>query len=503
MQRRTVSLWFPRLASDRALRQHPLECAQSTAEPPFALTLRESNTERLYCLSGQAQHLGLMQGMTLSDARALRPDLITRPATPELDQQFLRALARWAGRYCPWVGVEGRDGLVLDVSGSTHLFGGESEMLADMRMRLTRAGIAARIGLADSRGAAWALAHFDEGVAAPGDPLPTLRPLPVAALRLDGPTCVALERLGLRTVGDLHDTPRAPLSRRFGNGVLMRLDQALGVQGEPLTPLPDPPRYGVRLTLPEPIGLSADVMAGLARLLEGLCGRLRAQDMGARVLQLTLRRVDQASQQVELRLARAMNDPAVILPLFERGVDAVEAGYGIDQLRLGAPRIEALPPAQIQSAIRQSEEEGVASLITKLGTRIGLENVQRFLPADSHIPERAHILAAAAFSEPVEKWPRPTALPPRPLRLFAPEPIGGQAVGPGREPPRQFRWRGMRLERGHVEGPERLTPEWWLPSEDWQSGVRDYWRVETRQGRRLWLYHTPQNPGWFVQGEFA
>lgn len=489
MQRRVVSLWFPRLASDRALRLRPLE-------QPFALTQRESNTDRLFCLNAQAEQAGLSRGMTLSDARALLPGLITRPADPQGDARFLRLLARWAGRYCPWVGLEGEEGLVLDVSGATHLFGGESSLLADLRARLCRAGISVRIGLADSRGAAWALAHFDEGIAPAGAPLPRLSALPVAALRLDTATCTGLERLGLRSIGDLQQVARGPLARRFGPAVLLRLDQALGLQGDPLTPLPDPPHYGVKLTLPEPIGLEADVMAGLERLLQQLCARLKERNKGARVLQLTLRRVDQASQQVELRLARPMNDPLAILPLFSRGIGSVEAGFGIDQLRLGAEQIEALAPAQIQNTLHQSQAEEVAALITRIGTRIGLENVQRFLPADSHIPEREHLLAAAAFSEASASWSRRSD---RPLRLFAPEPIAGE----GRTPPRRFRWRRMTLEAQRQHGPERLTPEWWLGEESWRNGVRDYWRVDTRQGRRLWLYHTPQHPAWFVQGEFA
>jgi len=128
--------------------------------------------------------------------------------------------------------------------------------------------------------------------------------------------------------------------------------------------------------------------------------------------------------------------------------------------------------------------------------RIGLENVQRFLPADSHIPERGFLIAPAAWSEPGGPW---VALRPRPLRLFPPEPISGS----GSQPPRSFRWRRMELSIGRATGPERIAPEWWLEDENWRSGMRDYWHVETRQGLRLWLFHTPQAPGWFVQGEFA
>lgn len=488
MQRRVVSVWFPRLATDRVLRQRPMT-------GPFALTLQQQNTNRVYCLNAEAEGQGLDKGMSYADARAFCPGLQSAVADPAADARFLHMLRRWATRYCPWVGLEGEAGLVMDITGAAHLFGGEAAMVADMRARLARAGLSARIGVADTRGAAWALAHFREGSAPPGAMLDALKALPVAALRLSEETSVALQRLGLRKIGALAQSPRAPLTRRFGLEVLRRLDQALGTQPEEITPLADPPHYGVRMTLPEPIGLLADVMAGTERLLAKLCAKLKAQEMGARVLCVTLRRVDQGHQQVELRLARPMRDAARILPLFERGLAEVEAGFGIDQLRLEATQVETLPVQQVSHVAHRGKDK-IDDLITRIGTRIGLEHIQRFLPADSHIPERSFLIAPAAYSEPSSAW---STHQPRPLMLFPPEAIA--AAGP--HPPKQFRWRRMFLRTGHATGPERIAPEWWLQDDAWRNGLRDYWRVETKEGRRLWLFYTPQNPGWFVQGEFA
>lgn len=479
MQRRVVSLWFPRLTSDRALRTRPVD-------GPFALTLKQNNANRIYCLNSAAEARGLYRGMPFSDARAFCPDLISRPADVQADARFLDGLRRWATRWCPWVGPEGRDGLVLDVTGSAHLFGGELAMLAAMRTRVTRAGLAVRIGLGETRGAAWARAHFGEGAA--------LKDLPVAALRLEDDVVTALQRMGLRHIGQLAGSPRAPLARRFGPGLLLRLDQLLGQQPEQISPAADPPHYGVRMTLPEPIGLESDVMAGTKRLLERLCDKLRDQQSGARVLRLTLRRVDGGAQDVGLRLARPLRDPDRILPLFQRGVAEVDAGFGIDQMRLEAAQVDPLPPEQI-THVSTRDPGRLDDLISRIGTRIGLENVQRFLPADSHIPERSFIIAPVAYSKPEGVW---THLRARPITLFPPEPIA--ATGP--RPPPRFRWRRIALTTGRVTGPERITPEWWLVDDAWQSGLRDYWRVETRQGRRLWMFYTPQNPGWFVQGEF-
>lgn len=462
---------------------------------PFALTLRQDNTNRIHCLNAAAERQGLYRDMVFSDACAFCPDLQSLEADQRADRRFLNGLRRWATRYCPWVGLEGDDGLVMDITGSAHLVGGETAMLGDLRQRLCRAGLTVCIGLGDTRGAAWALARFGEGVASPGEPLVTLGPLPVAALRLEVGTVTALQRLGLRTIGQLADTARAPLARRFGPTVLMRLDQALGEQPEQISPLAESPHYGVRLSLPEPIGLEADVMAATARLLDRLCDKLQQQESGARVLNLILRRVDQHAQNVELRLARPMRDPARILPLFARGIGDVDSGYGIDQLRLEATQVEVLRPEQANHT-NANAPDGLDDLITRIGARIGLENIQRFLPADSHIPERSFINAPVVWSSPASF---PSGIRSRPLIIFPPEAI----IASGTQPPQQFRWRRMPLTTIHAIGPERIAPEWWSDDENWRSGIRDYWRVQTRQGRRLWLFHTPQNPGWFVQGEFA
>lgn len=486
--RRIVSLWMPRLASDRVLRAWP-------DEGPFALTLNQKNTNRIFCLNAPAERQGLYRGMPLSDARAFCPELNSRPGDPAADWRFLMGLRRWLTRYCPWIGVEGRDGLVLDVTGSTHLWGGEAAMLADLRQRFAGAGLSVQIGLGDTRGAAWALAHHGEGVARPQQPLATLSPLPVAALRLEEEVVTALQRLGLRTIGDLAAAARAPLARRFGPGLLMRLDQALGAQPEEIAPLQEPPHYGVRLSLPEPIGLLDDLMAGIERLLVRLCQKLDRQEAGARMLCLTLRRVDQSDRWIELRLARPLRDAARILPLFARAMGDVDAGFGIDQLRLEARQVEPLRVEQVNH-VASDRQDRLDDLISRIGTGIGLENIQRILPADSHIPERSFIIAPAAYSRAEDGW---SHSPPRPLMLFPPEFISAK----GARPPRKFRWRRVQFTTLRVTGPERIAPEWWLDDENWRSGLRDYWRVETRQGRRLWLFHTPQDPGWYVQGEFA
>ena len=485
-------MWFARLASDRSRRARPVE-------GPFALVHRAGSADHLHCLDAVAESAGLRRGMALADARALCPGLVTRPADLPAEAAFLGALMRWAGRFSPWVGREGADGLVLDITGVAHLFGGEAALRDEMAARLARGGLTAEIGIADTRGAARALAHHGGGIATPGRMRESIGALPAAALRLDHDTAAALARLGLRRIEDLAALPRASLARRFGADLLARLDRALGAAPEPVSPEPAPTHFGARLTLPEPIGHTADVMEGLARLLARLCARLAATERGARRLRLELRRADGGSARTEIGLARPMRDPAAIAPLFERAVAAIDAGFGIDALRLTAPLTEPMPARQLtakSTAARTGTGDRLADLVTRLGNRAGFEAIRRLHPADSHIPERSFLVTQAAWSEPAGDWP---AGPERPLVIFAPEPIAAR----GAAPPEWFRWRRMSFTTLRATGPERIAPEWWFDDPAWRSGLRDYWKIETHQGRRLWLFHTPQAPGWCVQGEFA
>lgn len=439
--------------------------------------------------------------MPLADARAICPDLATRPADLPAERAALSTLRRWASRYSPMVACDGMDGLVADITGVAHLFGGETELRADLDAGLARAGLSAATAIAGTRGAAYALARHGGGVVPEGGLGEGIGRLPVSALRIDHATADALGRVGLPTIADLIKLPRAPLARRFGAGLVLRLDQAMGTQPEPVAAELEPPHFGIRMTLPEPIGLQSDVMAGLARLLDRLCRKLALHHMGARRVRLELRRVDHGMIEVEIGLARAMRDPDRIAALFARAVDGIDAGFGIDGLRLTAPVVEPMAPEQIGGGPVVRHDDALADLISRVGNRIGFDRVLRLVPADSLIPERSFVLAPAACSEAMPAPPR--KVPPRPITIFAPEPVliaSGQRPG---TPPARFRWRAMWFATLRTQGPERIAPEWWFDDPAWRSGLRDYWRVETHEGPRLWLFYTPQAPAWQVAGQFA
>jgi protein ImuB len=554
--RRILSVWFPRLGADRLMRR-----MGDLNGAPFAVVRDIGQMQVISALCAGAQAAGLRVDQPLRDAHAQCAGLITRAQNPQAEAAFLDTLMRWAGRYSPWVAAQPPDALMLDVTGCAHLFGGETALITQLTDDATTLGVTAICGLADTPGAAWALAryagravasdrsgdaidqearatrsraakrrHWERGgtpppgtntprsthrIAAPGQTRQALAPLPVAALRLDPEQTAQLIRLGLRRIGDLTGQPRAPLARRFGKGLILRMDQALGAVPEPISPRAAAPRFATRLTLPEPIGLRDDVLAALDRLTTRLCEMLRAKGRGARQVRLQAWRCDDTMGWIEIGLARPADQPERIIPLLAMKLDDLDAGFGIDILRLEATRTEALHstrPAGHLDATRAAQHKAsqqgdqttaLEDLTGRMGARIGLEAITRRHPASSHIPEKCARILPAAFSQPAPPgtWPAPPA--PRPLLLWPPELVNAPDHP---HPPAQFRWRGQEHALAEARGPERIAPEWWLDDPGWRNGVRDYWQVITRTGARLWLFYAhgaALSPGWFCQGEFT
>ncbi|MEP1522392.1 DNA polymerase Y family protein [Ascidiaceihabitans sp.] len=549
--RRILSLWFPRLGAERMIRLEP-----ELGDQALVVVAEEGNAQTVCSVNVVAQGRGVHVGQPIRDAHAMCDGLVAKSRNVLAEKRFLSILRRWAGKFSPWVSEEGRDALVVDLTGCAHLFGGEDALVAVVQDDCTDLGLSVHLGLADTRGAAWALAryagqaaqsnrsgdaidqearatrsragkrrHWTKGGAAPvadmsrdtrqnriagaGQTYSALSPLPVAALRLDAETTAQLGRLGLRCVGDVLGQPRAALARRFGRGLVLRLDQAMGSAPEPISPARPAHHFAVRMSLPEPIGLADDVMAGVDRLLPNLCQSLKDKGRGMRCLQVQAFRTDHAAEVIEVGLARPTHDPVRIRPLIALKVDDIDAGFGIDMLRLEAVQHEPLHErtavghlgAGAQARARHIKAQDIEDLIGRLGARVGLDSITRLHPASSHIPEKSAQIMSAAWSRTYD-GPWPKAQGPRPVLMWKPEPLGAQDSP---QLPHVFRWRGREHRRIRAFGPERVAPEWWLDDPNWRSGQRDYWVTETDRGDRLWLFFghgATMSAGWFCQGHF-
>ena len=459
--------------------------------------------------------------MSLANARAVAPGLVTAAADPTGEQRTLAGIAAWCGRYSPWTAADGGGGVWLDITGCAHLFGGEAGLLKDLIGRLRSQGFNALAAAADTPGAAWAAARFAAHresamviiESGSEETRAALAPLPVAGLRLAPATTEGLGRVGLRRIGNLLELPRAPLATRFGEALVRRLDEALGAVEEPISPRRAAPPFHARLAFAEPI-THGDAIAGAVRHLLGeLCRKLEAAHQGARRLELTLYRTDASRDGATIGTSRPMRDATHLERLFRDKLERLDPGFGVEVMVLAAAAIDPLPPTQ--SGLRASGRgtgDGVARLVDRLANRLGVESVVRLHARPSHIPERAcQALPAARDMNPQASMEdRPAQ--PRPLHLLPwPEPIDVIAPIPD-DPPAVFRWRRARYRVTRAEGPERIAPEWWREAlEDASAAerhVRDYFRVEDTQGRRFWLYreglYRPDRaPRWYMHGLFA
>jgi protein ImuB len=522
---RIVSVWLDRWPVRRYLKAQDRTRCGAPVDPqrPFVLAAEASGGPRVAGLNEAAEAEGVALGEGIADARAKARALQVRDADPAADAAALARLALWATRYspsaAPWGPAEGADGLFLDVAGAAHLFGGEGALARDLRRRLAAFGLPARIALAGTPGASWALARFGEKAVArvpPGGEEAALRLLPVEALRLDPATCTSLRRLGLKRIGDVLDQPRAPLSRRFGAGLVLRLDQALGRAPEPIRWTVPPTAHSAARRLLDPLTAPGAVVGVARRLFEEISPALERDGVGARSLRLTLYRVDGETFEVDLGLAAPTRSPSYVEHLFslrfERLTGAIDPGFGFETIRLDAAAVEPLEPRQ--GTLASTEEGGGAAerataLVDGLAQRLGSGGVRRLWPVGSHIPERAAASRSGAGGRP--EWPADVGqngddAPPRPsLLLPRPEPAEIMALVPD-GPPRRFRWRGGVHRVAHAQGPERIAPEWWRSEQP--QPTRDYFLVEDEGGRRFWLFREglygreTAEPRWFVHGFF-
>jgi protein ImuB len=472
-----------------------------------------------------AAQAGLYPGMPVAQAQALVPGLTVLEARPEEDTAALRRLAGWCLRYAPlaaaapsdgvWPNGVWPNGVWIDVTGSTHLHGGETRLLRDLVSRLLARGFAARAAVADTPGAAHAMARFggqEVTVVPSGGQEVALARLPLAALRLPVATLDGLRLMGIETVAALAALPRAPLVRRFGALVTTRLDQAFGRVPEAIEPEFPPELLQTRLTFVEPL-LTAEAFATVIdRLTATVCSDMERSGSGARRLDLVFERVDGTAQAIRIGTARGTRDARHLARLLKERIERVDPGLGVEAMRLIVPGVEHLVPVQAAARLTASdvEEPDIAPLIDRLTNRLGSERVYRVAPVDSDVPERSVRLVPAQGGKTGgkvegDRWPVDL---PRPVRLLdPPQPVEAMALLPD-HPPMAFTWRRVRHRVRRADGPERIAGEWWKRGGEMRS-VRDYFRVEDEDGHRYWLFRRGDGENgisgdmrWFLHGFF-
>ncbi|MFD2161154.1 Y-family DNA polymerase [Paradesertivirga mongoliensis] len=500
MQKRYAAIWFRHLTTDWLTLHRP-----ELKQLPFVLAATEHNRKVITAATSLAESQGIQVGMAVADAKAMIPDLLVFDEKPAREKRLLKALAEWCIRYTPFVALDLPDGLILDISGCTHLWGGEKTYLKDIVTRLRGSGYDVRAAIADTVGTAWAVSRFGQvsPVIESGAQASALLPLPAAALRLDSNILTRLQKLGLYQIGSFIGMPRSALRRRFGEDLLLRLAQALGQTEEYIQPIVVPEPWQERLPCMEPIRTAAGIEIAIKQLLETLCLRLQQEGKGIRTAILKCYRVDGKIQQVEIGTNKASHHVQHLFKLFELKISSIAPGLGIELFTLEALKVEGV--SILQEALWGGnpglDDEKVAELLDRITAKVGTGTIHRYLPDEHYWPERS-IKPAASLQEPaITTWRSDR---PRPLRLLAtPAPVDVTAPIPD-YPPLMFRYKGEVHHIRKADGPERIEREWWLEGGE----HRDYYNVEDRNGQRYWLfrsghYDTSEKKQWYLHGFFA
>ncbi|WP_240432853.1 Y-family DNA polymerase [Taibaiella koreensis] len=495
-----MSIWLPFAVTDKMTALQP-----EREKLPFVLAAAQRGRMIIQHANPVASGKGICAGMAAADARAILPDLEVLPYAEGFTEQLLRELALWCLRFTPVAAIDLPDGLLLDISGCAHLWGGEATYREDILAQLTWLGYRVRAAVADTIGAAWAMARFgaEPGIVPPGNPMDALLPLPPEALRLDTLLRDKMRKLGLRHIGSFIHMPRTVLRRRFGQALLHRIDQAQGQAIELPEPVQAPATFCERLPCPEPIRTANAIAFALKTLLERLCRQLLREGQGLRSAELKAYRIDGNVQQIAIGTNRPVRNPMHLFKLLEQKIACIAPGLGIELFLLEAP---VVAPLSVQQETlwaawgSNGENTALAHLLDRVAGRVGAGAIRRYLPAEHYWPGRSIKLAASLAETPATDWrcdrPRPIYLLPEPERIEVSVPLPDY-------PPLLFIHKGQRYKITKADGPERIEQEWWLE----QGLVRDYYVVEDEEGARYWLFRSGRyeadEPEWFLHGFFA
>ena len=500
MQKRYMSIWFSHLLTDWICLKRP-----QLKDKPVIFSIKLGNKIVVSAASRQAEELGINVGMPLADARAILPELEVLDDKLGRTARLLKALGTWCIRYSPIVGIDLPDGLMLEITGCTHLWGGEKSYLKEVVNRLRGAGYQVRAAISDTVATSWAVARFGKvsPIIAPGKHIDALLPLPSPALRLSELNLQKLSKLGLYRIGSFINMPASVLRRRFGEEIIERIRKAIGDMPDPITPiiLPDP--FSERLPSMEPINTRLGIEIAVEKLMNILCKRLQSEGKGLRQATLSCYRVDGKIIRVQIGTNQPSSNATHLLKLFGLKIGDIAPKMGIELFILDAQKVEDTQARQ-EAFWLQADNGGnreIAELIDRICGKVGENTIHRYLPQQHYWPERAIMAVTSLTLKPEIPW---RSDKPRPVQLLGkPEEIEVTAPIPD-YPPMVFRYRDKIHQVKKADGPERIEREWWLDAGE----HRDYYSVEDELGKRYWLFRSGHYAGdkpskWYLHGFFA
>lgn len=457
-----------------------------------------------------AEAIALVEGNSKSEISNFKSQISIQPHDAIADRQALEELATWCQQFSPILSLEDAprpESLFLDLTGLAHLFGSETALIERIEQAFAKRHLKIHIAVAKTPGAAWALTHSRSRLSDPPLPIPSL---PLPALRLPLETITCLEELGIYRIEQLLQLPRETLSARFGSHLLLRIDQLTGQLPEAIVAHKPPSEFSVEWLLEH----ATDRQEMIDFVLESLVTRL-TQQLAARregVLRLDCRFDLQPGERLQfsIGLYRASAAPKHLLGLIHLQLEKLRLRAAVSVVRLTA--LSTAPLAMEQHGLfdeghNRDAPRHLAALVDRLASRLGRDAVlQPTILADAQPEYACQYLPLVGCSKALRKQrphrktdshPLAVSLPIRPLNLVSPIPLQAIAIAP-EGPPIHFRLAGQDQRVMNVWGPERIETGWWR-----QRGVRrDYYRVETQAGHRLWLFRRLADQRWFWHGTF-
>ena len=535
--RRVLSVYLPMFSTDLARRRSARETLDGPGDRArrrhemVVLTRPVASRELVSRRCELAAMAGVAEGMDLAHARTLLPNgvvLRVEPHRPDRDAAALHALACWAVRFSPLVAPDPPDGLLIDITGTERVHGGEARLIRSVGGKIRRLGFSVRVAAAATFGCAWGVARFGTHALSrtpSGREREAISGLPLAALRLDEATILTLNEIGIACVGDLLALPRSSLASRFGEATVRRVHQALGSGAERIEPVRPAPPLRCGLIFDGPTDHWESIETAVRRTVEEMTTHLARRERGVRQLDLHLLRPRAAPTIIQLTLSRPSRALPHLWSLTRSRLERIDLTDGVEGVSLTATQTARLRHQQSGSSALGAGEDHVAEtawgeLIDTLVSRLGADGVLRMEPVESHLPEQAFRERFAM--EPLPRAPIASVTPnDRPTILFPrPEPAEAMALTPD-GPLVCLGWRGRSWKVLRCCGPERIGQEWWRwePPESpdgiatpcarrggARRGVppdRDYFSVQTENGRLLWIFRHVETSRWFVHGEWS
>jgi protein ImuB len=454
----------------------------------------------------------------------------------------LVTLASWCDRFSPVVGLEEGEhpeSLLLDVTGLGPLFQGERGLIERVAREFCRQGWQACLALADTIGAAWALAHYaaEDAAAERGgllvpasESLASAAQLPIAALRLGQEETQLLHDLGLQQIGQLQTLPRSAVAARFGPELLRRWDQLNGTAEEMIRSEGCASSLTASWSCEQPIARGDVIEAIIQRLLEQLTRTLADEQRGVLRLECRLQGIGRMNVTFSLGLFRPSAAPGYLFDLVRLKLDRLRLTEPVAEIHLAVTMTELLECRQgelFATFAGRDDPRELARLVDRFSSRLGRECVLRAVPSNDAQPEQAcsyrplvtektgRELARGAGGHKkgtrsadrlspqrrggsADRDDRRFKWSQRPLRLAAqPVPLAVTAVVPD-GPLLWFTLAGRQHRIAQSWGPERIETGWWRG----RTVRRDYYRVETVDGQRHWLFRRLTDGAWYWHGDF-